>query len=83
MSALGHPLPKWVKSGHLLSGKAGKYRDKCVFATKQHMFGVLTIVEILNYHRLPIPDPTPNLFVFRNYYLRGTSPLVWLLVQLL
>ena len=33
-------------------------RDKCDFATKQCMFGVLAIVEILNYRILPIPDPT-------------------------
>ena len=29
---------------------------KCVFATKQHMFGVLAIVEILNYRGLPISN---------------------------
>ena len=33
-------------------------RDKCDFATKQRMFEVLAIVEILNYRGLPIPDPT-------------------------
>ena len=54
MSALSDPPPKRIKSGHLLSEKA----RKCVFATKQRMFGVLAIVEILNYRGLPIPDPT-------------------------
>ena len=58
MSALGEPPPKRVKSGHLLSEKRRVNRDKCVFATKQRMFGVLAIVEILNYRGLPIPDPT-------------------------
>ena len=58
MSALGDPPPKRVKSGHLLSEKKHVNRDKCVFATKQRMFGVLAIVEILNYRGLPIPDPT-------------------------
>ena len=33
-------------------------RDKCVFATKHRMFGILAIIEILHYHGLPIPDPT-------------------------
>ena len=58
MSALGDPPLKQVKSGHLLSGKKRVNRDKYDFATKQRMFGVLAIVEILNYRGLPIPDPT-------------------------
>ena len=51
------PPPKRVKSRHLLSEKSVN-RDKYDFATKQRMFGVMAIVEILNYRGLPIPDPT-------------------------
>ena len=32
-------------------------RDKCVFASKQRMFGVLAPIEILHYRGLPITDP--------------------------
>ena len=48
------PPPKRVKSGHLF---AKCY--KCVFTTKQRMFGdpVLAITKILQYRGLPIPDP--------------------------
>ena len=50
MSALGdHPTPKRVKSGHCCLKKHVN-RNKCVFATKQRMFGVLAIVEIQNDH---------------------------------
>ena len=41
-------------------------RDKCNFATKKRMFGVLAIVEILHYRGFPIPEsrtlshPVPN-----------------------
>ena len=59
LSPFGDPSPpKWAKRGHLLSEKKSINRDKCVFATKERMFRVLAIIEILHYRGLPIPDPT-------------------------
>ena len=46
------------QKGDICCLKKSVYRDKCVFATKERMFRVLGIIEILHYGGLPIPDPT-------------------------
>ena len=40
--------------------------NKCVFATKQRMFGVLIIAEILHYRGLPIQDPAYSATLLAN-----------------
>ena len=55
---IGKPWYKRTgKKGHICCLKKCINRNKCVFATKQHMFGVLAIIKILHYRRLPITDP--------------------------
>ena len=39
-----------------ISLKKPKNREKCDFATKQSMFGVLAIIEIICYQGFPIPE---------------------------
>ena len=75
-SALGlhpHPPPKRVKA-EIAVWKMRVNCDKCGFATRQRMSGVLVIVEIHNYGGLPIADPAHKATLFVSMLGKPTSP---------
>ena len=50
---------RWPSPPYIWCLKKRANCDKCVFATKQRMFGVLAIIQILYYRGLPIPHIKP------------------------
>ena len=55
--SFGRPPLLNGQKGDICCLKKRVNRDKCIFATKQRMFGVLAIIEILRYRGLSITDP--------------------------